>query len=302
VLGRAVASHLAQTHDPVEIIIVDDCSTDGSVSVADAICREHPTVRLIQHTRRGGPNAGIATGLADATGEYVCFTAADDFVDPNFAASAIASLAAHPQAAFCFFDPSGFHEQTGRFERVPLALAGAPIFFGSDAFEALLARNSFTISSNTVLYRRDVIAAFGGFPVGLEWQADWFANLVLGLRHGVCYRPEAPAHFVINPKGYGASGVRSAEGQKRLLFACLDALETQFADVAPRFRAAGLLPEMRMRTLLWLLSDPRGRRFLTPRLAARLVAREAWRALRPLTPTGVRRWMRRSAGSRVVSS
>jgi glycosyltransferase involved in cell wall biosynthesis len=293
-LGRAIASHLAQTHDSVEIIIVDDSSTDDSVAVAEKLCREHSTVRLIRRHQRGGPNAGIATGLAEAIGQYVCFSAADDFVDSAFAAKAIESLEAHPNAAFCFMDPSAFHERAERFERIPLALAREPVYFGPDALEDLLARNSFTISSNTVIYRRNIIAEFGGFPPHLEWQADWFTNMVLGLRYGACYRPEALAHFTVSHAGYGASGVRSAEGQKRLLFACLDALENRFPDVAPRFRRAALVPEMRMRTLFWLLSDSRGRRFLTPKLAALLIAREAWTAIRPLTPTRMRRWLRRS--------
>jgi len=293
VLRRSVASQLTQTRVPTEILIVDDCSTDDSVAVAKAICRENTRVRLIQRITRGGPNVAIASGLEQSKGDFVYFASADDFVDSDFASSAIDTLEKYPKAAFCFFDPSAFYEETGRFINIPLALAPTPKYFEPADIEVLFTRNDFTISSNTVVYRRSAISTIGGFLPELEWQADWFANLVLAFRHGICYHPGALAHFVIDPKSYGSKGVRSAKGQRRLLFTYLDALDGPFRDVASNFRTAGLLPEMRLRTLFWLLSEPRGRRFLTLRLAARLVRREVWTVLRPLTPIGVRRWMRR---------
>ena len=288
---------MLQTRVPAEIIIVDDCSTDNSVAVAEAICTDNPIVRLIKRQKRGGPNEAIVTGLQHSSGDYVNFAAADDFVGPEFAAGAIASLEQYPQSAFCFFDPSSFDEESGEFTRIPLALATKPVYFSPDALEAIFAKNYFTISSNTVIYRRSAIVSIGGFSPELEWQADWFTNLVLAFRHGVCYRPQAAAHFVVNPDSYGAAGVNSPIGQKRLLFACLDALEGSYSDVAAHFKAAGLVPEMRFRVLLWLLGDPRGRRFVTLLLAGRLVKREIWAAFRPLVPVSVRRWMRRNAAS-----
>ena len=70
-------------------------------------------------------------------------------------------------------------------------------------------------------------------------------------------------------------------------------IERDYGDVQPAFRRAAILPEMRMRTLWWLLSNERGRRFLTVRLALRLIVLGGWNALRPIVPYSTRRWMRR---------
>lgn len=293
VLPRAVRAHQSQTLKPAEIIIVDDGSTDDSLSVAEALERDDATVRLIRHSDNRGPNAGINTGLAVSTGQFVTFSAADDVVDPPFLERSIAALQAHPAAAFSFLDPSRLYVDRNWVERVPLALAPKTRYFSPDAFEALFVRNSFTITPNTVVYRREAITSIGGFRVDLEWQADWMANFLLAFRHGAVYIPDTLAHSVFNPNSYGESGMRQRAGQHRLTDSCIAALFNDYPDVVERFQRAALLPEMRMRSLFWLVGSSEGRRYLSARIAWRLFQREIWRLARPLTPLTLRRWMRR---------
>jgi glycosyltransferase involved in cell wall biosynthesis len=294
VLKRAVDAFLAQTV-PVEIIIVDDASSDDSARLIAEIARSSPRVRVVLRQENSGPSAAIRDGLAIARGPYVSFSSADDVVEPRFAELSAALLDAHPGAALSFADPSSMAPD-GTTTSVSLALADGPVCFAPERLADLFRRNSFTISSNTVVYRREMVQAIGGFRPDLKWQADWMTNLVLGLRHGACYRPTALAHFSEDDESYGSRGVRSAAGQREMLFACLRAFIEDYPDVVPLVRHAAMLPEMRLRVLAWLMSDSLGRRFITPHLVRRLISREAWTLLRPLAPLGLRRWMRRQAG------
>ena len=65
-VARAIASARAQTLPASEIILVDDCSTDGTRAVLEGIGREDPRVRIVDMPRNGGPsaarNAGIRSG------------------------------------------------------------------------------------------------------------------------------------------------------------------------------------------------------------------------------------------------
>jgi glycosyltransferase involved in cell wall biosynthesis len=296
VLGRAVSAFLAQTV-AVDVVIVDDASTDDSVEVIRTLAASNRSVRYLRRETNGGPSAAINDGLATVTSEYVTLAAADDIVSPLFVERSIESLARHPDAAFSFLDPSVFDERTGTTSSVPLALSEQPQFFAPDVLESLFRRNTFTISSNTVVYRREAIAAIGGFRVDLQRHCDWMANLVLAFRHGACYRPETLAHFRVDPAGYGSTSVRSADDRRALLFRCLEAIQTDYVDVADHFRRAALVPDPGLETLRWMTQDPRGRAFLTPALTTRLLQREAWSWMRPIVPKSARRWMRRLAAA-----
>jgi hypothetical protein len=293
VLPKAVEAFLNQDV-PVEILIVDDASTDNSVDIVRSLCAGHPQVKLIEREQNEGPNVAVNHGLTLARGEFVTFAAADDVVSRSFAAQSIALLKENPESALCFADHSlVFDRETGRHESVSLALAPRPTCFAPKEIENMLRSVHFSIPSNSVVYRREAVQAAGGFRSDLLWHSDWLAIRVLCFRHGACYIPEAIAHFFVDDAGYGNRGVRSGDAQRAVLLHCLGVLERDYGDVQPAFRRAAILPEMRVRTLLWLLSDERGRRFLTVRLALRLIVLGSWNALRPIVPYSARRWMRR---------
>ncbi|ERH65678.1 glycosyl transferase [Pantoea dispersa EGD-AAK13] len=72
---------LAQTLTSLEIIIVDDGSTDGSGERADALAQQYPHIQVI-HQPNGGVSRARNAGLAVARGKYVSFPDADDTMDP----------------------------------------------------------------------------------------------------------------------------------------------------------------------------------------------------------------------------
>ncbi|MEZ5667275.1 MAG: glycosyltransferase [Alphaproteobacteria bacterium] len=292
----AVDAFLRQTRPPREIVLVDDASTDDTAARIAGLAARHPAVRAVRLARNGGPNVAIQCGLKVATGAFVTAAAADDRVTPIFLARSVAALEAHPAAALCFSDPGELIAETGARRDHLLGIADGPAYFAPAALARLMRRNLFTISSNTVVYRREALDAVGGFRPELAWHADWFANLVLGFRHGACYVPAVLAYFRVTAGSYSWTGARDRAGQRRLLLDVIDVLRTEFPDVYPQIRRSALVPEMRLRDMGWLLGSPGHRRHLTARLAGRLLAREAWTHLRPMTPLSLRRGMRRLAG------
>ena len=81
-LQQSIDSALAQTHARTEVIVVDDCSTDGSREIIHA-CRDR--VVPVLRTANGGQGAAINDGFRVARGELVIFLDADDYLHPEAA-------------------------------------------------------------------------------------------------------------------------------------------------------------------------------------------------------------------------
>ena len=168
-IGDAVASVLAQSHHPLDIVVVDDGSSDATA----AVVRRHtdPRVRLIGQAHAGVSHARNA-GMQAAAGDALLFLDADDWLAPHALASLAAALAARPDAvaavgAVCVV-VEGQHLQsrpTGRIRPVPAALTHDPL-------PALLVRN-LLVNGGHVLIDRNAARAVGPFHTGLAFGEDW---------------------------------------------------------------------------------------------------------------------------------
>lgn len=82
-LQDSVASALAQQDVEVEVLIVDDCSTDQSYELATSLAKTDGRVRCFRTTSNGGPAKARNIGLREARGEWVAILDSDDLVKPD---------------------------------------------------------------------------------------------------------------------------------------------------------------------------------------------------------------------------
>lgn len=93
-LERCVESCLRQkgiNADELEIILVDDGSTDGSSELADELERSGGNIVKVIHTSNHGVSHARNLGIEKATGKYICFVDADDYVGESFVANLLAA-------------------------------------------------------------------------------------------------------------------------------------------------------------------------------------------------------------------
>ena len=81
-LKRCMESMLKQTLEEIEIILVDDGGSDGSVQMCDDYARDYHKVKVL-HKKNGGLTSAWKAGSEIATGEYIGYIDSDDFVDPD---------------------------------------------------------------------------------------------------------------------------------------------------------------------------------------------------------------------------
>ena len=78
-----VDSILAQTLKNIEVVIVDDCSTDGSLELCRELYGSNDRVRILKQAKNMGPGAARNTGIRSASGDYVLFVDSDDELMPD---------------------------------------------------------------------------------------------------------------------------------------------------------------------------------------------------------------------------
>lgn len=158
-LGETLASAAAQSHRNIEILIVDDGSTDTTARIANAFCAGDPRARLLSQ-----PNGGVAAarnhGIEAAIGEYIAPLDADDIWHPDKLARQIAAAAA-TGAAFvsCWFRDI---DMAGRVWR------DGPRPRHGGAVHLRMIADNFVGNGSALLVRREAALAAGGYDRALR--------------------------------------------------------------------------------------------------------------------------------------
>lgn len=129
-IGECLA--LAAELSDCEILLVDDCGSDGSAQIAADFCREHAHARIIRREKNGGLSAARNTGFAQAAGEYVYFLDSDDLPRPQELMALVRRAKEEnleiAKARFVFFD-----DETGEETPGP-AIAQTGVMTGGELF------------------------------------------------------------------------------------------------------------------------------------------------------------------------
>jgi glycosyltransferase involved in cell wall biosynthesis len=184
-LPNAIEGALAQTYPQVEVVVIDDGSTDETAEVA-ARYRDQG-VRYV-YQRNAGAAAARNRGLAETIGPLVAFCDADDAWLPDKLTRQYAHLARHPQVGLVTAHAYACDESMK-----PSSVVHAAKGDSRYVFESLLVRN-IVLNPTCVLGRREVFDEIGGFSDLPLWE-DWDTWLKVAKRHPIGF-VDAPVALV----------------------------------------------------------------------------------------------------------
>ncbi|MBO4635425.1 MAG: glycosyltransferase family 2 protein [Bacteroidales bacterium] len=165
-LPETLESVLAQTFTDWECLIVENGSTDGSLSIVNDYCYHDTRMIPVVYQENIGVAAARNRGLELAEGKYILFLDADDLIDPGYMAAAVAALDADPSLTLVYGKAERFGAQTS-WDLPPFSM------------DTMLASNCLYISC---FFRRSQAPTFDpAFHAGFEdW--DFWLSLLEGVK------------------------------------------------------------------------------------------------------------------------
>jgi len=176
-LREAVVSVLAQTYRPIEVVIVDDGSTDATPQVIAELAAAYPDIVHGVRQDNAGPGAARNLGLNHVHGEYVQYLDSDDLLAPRKFEVQVAALQANPAAGLAYGITQRLNLDTG--ETRIWARTDEPI---KHIFPDFLMQRGW--DTNAPLWRRSACEAIGPwreFRCMEDWEHDLRAG-ILGIR------------------------------------------------------------------------------------------------------------------------
>lgn len=113
-LRQCVESIMAQDYKNLEILLINDGSTDGSALLCEQLRQQDRRVRVVHKVKNEGLGAARNTSLEVATGEYIVFVDADDWIDPNHI-SDLHELLTRTGSDIAISNFTQYYEETGQF-------------------------------------------------------------------------------------------------------------------------------------------------------------------------------------------
>ena len=294
-VAQAIDSVLAQTTTfPFEIVISEDCSTDGTREIVQAYQRRHPDrIRLLLSETNRGDNEVIARGIRAARGEVIAYLDGDDWwMAPHKLQAQVDYLENHPSCAMCYHSVLRVYPGGERPDHPSLPPGPRPPMTTED----VLAR--YYLNSCSLAFRRSTVPELPDWYRSADL-ADWALAVLVSTRGQVGYLDEVMAAYRIHSTGVWSALTHIGRIRRRLDFydrlgsdirkTYAGAIRTgrarAYFDLALAWEAQGRARQATTCLLQSLLARPHGRQ-LSASARLRVLARVWLPGLRGRVPVG----------------
>lgn len=223
---------LCQTHANLELIIVDDCSTDHSWELIQRLAVDDCRVRPLRHEENQGASKSRNDGLRAADGEFIGFCDADDVWEPHKLKCQLALLGNNPDYDVVYCDttivdenglPKG--QRFGEYTPPPKPPSGW-------MFLDLVKRNF--INMQSVLMRKECLQRVGYFDETIKWVEDWWYWIKVSKDHRFLYSTEPLAKYRVHSQ---STGFTQRRGYHINRFKVFKRILRQYVDLPSSARA-----------------------------------------------------------------
>ena len=212
-IEASLKSIIDQSYTPLELLILDDASTDNSVEIIKEAIKDVPYAKLIVNSKNLGYNKNFEKALSLVKGDYVVFTSPDDRMLPGYLEKSMNTLHKYPDAKLCISNHAHHDLSKGVYAPVtttePFSMLSKkmeePIYLAPPDLVKLMRSTKFWVSGVTMVVNTEILRSSGGYREELADKSDWFLLHTIGFRHGLCYIPETLVSMGVHSDSYSAA-------------------------------------------------------------------------------------------------
>ena len=240
-VGSTLESVCRQTYGALDIIVVDDGSTDASASIVESYARRDPRIRMLRQQ-----NSGVAAarnfGAASTDAEFLAFVDADDLWAPSKVEQQVLALQQRGSIAglaYCWFAQIDAESRVYSLNNRPLAEGWV--------LQAMC-RNNFVGNGSSMMLRRAAFEAAGGFDPSLrDRHAQGCEDMLICLRVAEQFEFRVVPQYLV---GYRMTNTNMSSDVKQMLRSC-EIVFAEFREKHPELR--GELDAHLVDMLQWLV-------------------------------------------------
>jgi glycosyltransferase involved in cell wall biosynthesis len=207
-VGEAIESALAQTYDRVEVVVVDDGSTDASRGV---IARYGDRIVAVMK-ENGGQASAFNAGFAASTGEIICFLDSDDLFLPAKVSEVADRFDRNPEIGWCFDPVQEFDSRSGE-RRAPSAITSTGKW-DARAMTAAGKQPFVRTATSGLSFRTETLARILPMPEIIRITSDnYIKHVALGLKEGWMLSQALSLQRIHGDNAY----TKRVEGKERLV-------------------------------------------------------------------------------------
>jgi glycosyltransferase involved in cell wall biosynthesis len=196
-LPQRIESVLNQTYQDIEVLLLDDCSSDGSHDVIATYAARDERIRVVLNEQNSGSVfKQWHKGLSLANGSYIWIAESDDFAEPDFLTELVQILEDNGNVAFAYCDSwvvddsnkivSTTSEWKNKYFNTSRWNHNY-IVDGVNELENFLSEQCTINNASSVLFRRKCVTDIGGIDTSFRYAGDWLTYIKLSINSKIAY-------------------------------------------------------------------------------------------------------------------
>ena len=222
-LKQRIDSVLQQTFDDIEVIILDDCSTDNSCEIINSY-RSNTKVKRINNNDHNSNSTFCQwnKGIELSTSEIIWIAESDDFADKNFLLTLMEGISKDDKIGIAYCQSlrvNGSNEITGSWKSYTKDLDALKFekdfsMFGYDYIRQFLIHKNTIPNASAVIFRKKYYDMVGGTETGINYCGDWMLWLKILMVSDLCFIAESLNYFRYHENSVIAKAINRSDYKK----------------------------------------------------------------------------------------